>query len=137
MQELPVLLKQQVLSLADMIDSNICHLIEELNRLLVHREWSRPRVEDAPSTLLTQDQRQTFNNILKKMADAAHGAGLIATMRAAWWAEHQTRERQSISVVDMYHHLDSIYGSLIMETSHCQFLEPISKLGTGHRISHS
>jgi hypothetical protein len=116
-------------SLADMIEANICNLIESLNRLLWLRERARLQfrlaVSDSPTCypLVSEehDYPKIFVEVLEKMKGAAKDSSLPILRENVIWAEYQT-EDGGINWHSLFQYTDQIYSALVMETGNLTFL---------------
>ena len=116
-------LPPKLTTLADMIESDICGLMESLNELLYLRELARSRLEQPMLPEIPEGNLQGFVDFLKRFRESCIKAKLTATKDHAGWAIYQVEKSGDPNSHVVYQYCDQIYSALVIETSNVVFMK--------------
>lgn len=109
---------------ADMVSSNICTLIEQVERLLEIREQAKKELEQ-PGLMqeISDPNSEGFYKVLEKLEKACDECGLMQTAEHVTYARYHIGDPKLLTLRLVLHHCEAIYGALIMETARTTFLK--------------
>jgi hypothetical protein len=114
-----------VVTFFDMVSSNICTLIEEIERLLGMRETAKKELEQPvfPIRDISDFDSAGFYKVLDKLERACKECGLTGTAEHIVYARYHIQDPKLLTFQLSLHHCEAIYAALIMETARTTFLK--------------